>query len=341
MMKALISKNRKKLNFLKYILFLAIGAFIFWWVYRDLEVEVLYENLKSIHYEWIILSFLVGLLSHVSRAYRWNMLIKPLGHSPKISNSFMSVMVMYLTNLALPRAGEIARCSVLSRYEKVPFSKLLGTVVVERITDFLVMIFFAILIFLAQINVFIDFVKGHPEFEEKIAALMQSKNLFIAGAVFIAGIAFLFLFRGKFKKTKFYKKIRKILNSFVDGIKTIGQMERPWLYVFHTLFIYFIWLVSLYLMFFSFEPTRHLSIFAAAAAFVTSGLAMVAPVQGGIGPWHFMVYETLFFYGITKADGKIFALVAHSGMNLGLILAGFIALVLLPLVNEKKGVPNI
>jgi hypothetical protein len=203
------------------------------------------------------------------------------------------------------------------------------------------MIFFAILIFLTQINVFVDFIKEHPEFEEKIAALMQSKNLFIAGAVIIAGLSSLFLFRVKLKKTKVYKKIREILNSFIDGIKTIGQMEKPWLYVFHTVFIYFIWLISLYLMFFSFEPTRDLSIFAAAAAFVMSGLAMAAPVQGGIGPWHFMVYETLFFYGITKADGKIFALVAHSGMNLGLILAGFMALVLLPLVNEKKGEPTI
>ncbi|MFP4059769.1 MAG: lysylphosphatidylglycerol synthase transmembrane domain-containing protein [Bacteroidota bacterium] len=328
--------TRKIKNTLKYLLFLSVGIILFWWVYRDLEIELLKSEIRELNYGWIIASFMLGMFSHISRAIRWNMLIHPLGYRPRTLNSFLAVMVMYLTNMAIPRAGEVARCSVLTKYEDVPFSKLLGTVFVERIADVIALMFFAILIFLTQLGVISTFIETHPGMSDKVGGLFSLKNILIAVTGVIIIFVLFYIFRNNFKKTKIFKKVEEVLKNFAEGIKAITKMKRPWAFIGHTLFIYLMWLISLYFLFFSYEPTKGLGIFAGAAAFVMGGLAMIAPVQGGIGAWHFMVYETLFIYGIDKTEGKIFALVAHTTNNLSLMLVGLIALLLLPIVNKKR-----
>ena len=320
---------------LKYIGFLAAGIFLFWLVYKDLELDTLLNELSNLNYWWLVLSFAIGIFSHISRAIRWNMLIKPLGFKPKTINTFLSVMVMYLVNLALPRAGEVARCSVLSRYEKVPFSKLVGTVVVERTSDFIALLFFAFFIMLTQIGVFRNFLLSNPESQDKLVALFSTRNIIIGITIIIFLFVSFFIFRKAFKKSKFYNKIASFAENFVEGIKAILKLENKWLYIGHTVFIYIIWFIALYLIFFCFKPTAHLSIFAAAVALVMGGLAMIAPVQGGIGPWHFMVIETLFIYGIDRTNGKIFALIAHAANNLSLMFIGAVALVILPIINKN------
>ncbi|MBN2518921.1 MAG: flippase-like domain-containing protein [Bacteroidales bacterium] len=327
--------KKKIINTIKYLLFLAVGIFLFWLVYKDLKLDLLKEELKNINYWWIILSVLIGLLSHYSRALRWNMLIHPLGYKPKTMNSFMAVMVMYLTNLAIPRAGEIARCSVLTKYEKISFSKLVGTVVVERTTDVIALIFFAALIMLSQISVIQEFLQNYPETYERIKGLFSVKNIIIITLIIIIFFISIFIFRKTFKKTKLYKKIAEILQGFIEGIKTITHLKNKWIYIGHTVFIYVMWLIAMYVIFFSFKPTSHLTILAAMGTFVMGALAMIAPVQGGIGPYHFMVIEALFIYGIDKTDGKIFALVAHAAANLPLMFFGLISLIILPFINRN------
>ncbi|MFC2137269.1 lysylphosphatidylglycerol synthase transmembrane domain-containing protein [Bacteroidota bacterium] len=327
--------RKKLINTLKYIGFLAVGIFLFWLIYRDLEKDKLLNELFNLNYWWLVLSFTVGILSHISRAIRWNMLIKPLGYKPRIINTFLAVMVMYLVNLALPRAGEIARCSVLTRYEKVPFTKLVGTVVVERTSDVIALLFFAFVIVLTQIGVFKEFLVSNPESQEKFIAIFSTRNIIIGIFIILGIILSFYIFRKNFIKTKFYKKIAGYVESFTEGIKAILKLENKWHYIGHTIFIYIIWFVALYLIFFSFKPTAHLSISAAAVALVMGALAMTAPVQGGIGPWHFMIIEALFIYGIDKADGEIFALVAHAANNLSLMFMGAIGLIILPIINRN------
>ncbi len=328
--------RKKLLNILKYLGFLSVGIFLFWLVYRDLDVKTLKKELVTINYWWIILSFSVGILSHISRAIRWNMLIKPLGFKPRTINTFLSIMVMYLINMALPRAGEVARCSVLTKYEKVPFTKLAGTVVVERTTDFVALLFFAFFIMLSQLSVFKDFLLSNPGSQDKLSALFSSKNIGLTLTCIVLAVIVFYFSRKAFKKTKLYNKLTGFIQSFIEGLKAIFKLENKWFYIGHTLFIYFIWFIALYLIFFSFEPTSHLSISAAAVALVMGALAMIAPVQAGIGPWHFMVIETLFIYGIDRTDGKIFALIAHAANNLTLMIAGAISLIILPIINRKQ-----
>jgi hypothetical protein len=87
------------------------------------------------------------------------------------------------------------------------------------------------------------------------------------------------------------------------------------------------WLIMLYVVFLAYEPTSHLTLRVGMVTFLMGGLAMLAPVQGGIGPWHFMVVETLILYGIPKTQGLIFAAVAHTSTNLIYIVWGGAALI--------------
>lgn len=328
--------KNKIFNILKYLLFFSAGLVLFWWVYKDIDLDELVFNLHKVNYWWLLLSFLLGMFSHVSRAYRWNMLIQPLGYKPRTLNTFLSVMVMYLVNMAIPRAGEIARCSVLSRYEKIPFTKLVGTVVTERITDMIALVFFAFLILASQIGVFRQFLVNNAEVNANFSHLFSIRDLVILALIAGTGIILFWLFRKRLFNSNFGGKAGSLLRNFAEGLKSIGKMENKWGYIGHTVFIYLMWLVAMYVVFFSYPPTAHLTFVAAAVTFVMGGLAMIAPVQAGIGAYHFMIASTLVIYGITNEDGKILALIAWGVSNISLMIAGTIAFILFPLINRSS-----
>jgi len=337
---------RKGLSILKYLAFLSIGILVFWWVYKDEPISKYRSDFSNLNYWWILLSVFLNILSQVSRAIRWNMLIKPLGYSPRLLNSYFSVVLLYFVNLLLPRAGEVFRCTVLSRYEKIPFAKLAGTVFVERTVDFITLMILAVLIVLSQFGVFTSFFSAHPEVRENLQNILSVKNILLGlGALLILGVAFV-IFNMYYRKHRtnkgnmFVKRLRLIKHNFVLGIKSIAKLENKWAFLGHTVFIFLMWLLMLYVIFFAYGPTSHLSLETGMITFLMGGLAMLAPVQGGIGPWHFMVYETLFIYGIDKADGKVFALIAHSSTNLIYLVLGLAAFIILPLINARRKDPT-
>ncbi|HEY4787100.1 MAG TPA: lysylphosphatidylglycerol synthase transmembrane domain-containing protein [Bacteroidales bacterium] len=321
-------------NAVIYSVLLFIGLFLFWLQYRHLDWASIKRGLAETNYFWVLVSVVLSLLSHVSRAIRWKMLIKPLGYDPKVSNIFLSVMVLYFTNLIIPRGGEVARCTVLAKYEKIPASKLVGTMIVERIADTLTMMGLAVIIFLINISILQEFFRLHPQLGENFAKLLSLANILLGVAVVILIIVIFFLIK-PFKNGKFSERINKIKREFKEGIKSILMLENKWYFIGHTLFIFLMWLLMLYVVFLAYPPTQHLTIWVAMFTFLMSGLAMLAPVQGGIGAWHFMVIESLFLFGINRSDGLIFALIAHSCTSLIYLLWGSIALVLFPVLNPK------
>jgi uncharacterized protein (TIRG00374 family) len=333
---------KKALNILKYLAPLGLGILVFWWVYKDEPFSNYKSAFGSLNYFWIVVSVLLNILSQISRAMRWNMLIRPLGYKPKLVNSYFAVILLYFVNLLLPRAGEVFRCTILSRYEKIPFAKLAGTVFVERMADFITLMFLAVVIVLSQFGVFVSFFNTHVEVRDKLYSILSLRNLAIGiGAVTALILVFMMINmyvkkRQGNKGNNLAKRIRLIKQNFVLGIKSIAKLENKWLFLGHTAFIFIMWLFMLYVIFLAYGPTSHLSIQTGMITFLMGGLAMLAPVQGGIGAWHFMVYETLFIYGIDKADGKIFALIAHTSTNLIYIVLGLAALIVLPLINTRK-----
>lgn len=319
---------------LKFLAFFAVGAFIFWLIYKDQDIERIKSVLKNdVNYWWVVVSLLLGLISHISRTLRWGLMIEPISHKPRFINTFLSVMVGYLMNLAFPRMGEISRCGVLSRYEKISFTKLIGTVVAERLVDMISLLVLLVIVIFSQFGKMIDFLKRNPEIKEKLNSVIESPYMIIGLVVLV--ILF-FVFRKAFKHTIVFKKIMNIIRNFKEGFISIRSIKRKGWFFFHSVFIWLMYYVMLYVVFFSFDFTSHLSPIAGLTTFVLASFGMVAPVQGGIGPWHFMAKEALSLYGVANQDGVIFAFVAHSSMTAMIIVIGIISVLILPFINRRS-----
>jgi uncharacterized protein (TIRG00374 family) len=329
--------KKKIKNSLKFLLFFSVGIFIFWLVYKDQDWDKTWDALVEANYTWIWISLILGLLSHISRAVRWNLLIRPLGYQNKTINSFFSVMIMYLSNMAIPRSGEVVRCGVMSRTEKIPFTKLLGTVVTERIIDFLILFIMLAVVLMTQMHKMIELLNKNPGIKDKIQGFI-SKTPFIVGGILILiiFIVLLYVYRSKLKKTKLYTKIRDLFIGFWEGIKSILKMKRKFEFIAHSLFIWAMYFLMIYVVFWSFEFTEHLTLLTGLTVFVMSAFGMVFPSPGGVGSWHFAVIVTLMVYGVSEPDGKTFALAAHGSMTLMMIVVGVLSVILLPIVNKEK-----
>ena len=316
-------------NTAKYLSFLAIGLVILWLLYRKIEWIKLRSALHELKYIFILLSVIFGLLSQYSRALRWKMLIEPMGYRPGTQNIFLSVLVLYFVNLVLPRAGEVARCTVLSRTDKIPFTKLVGTVFTERLADVLMLFLLAAIIIPMKFSVIIGIFQKNPALSRNFKQLFSTQNIMI---LILAGIFILVLLYFSYKllkRSRIRDKLIELKDHFILGIKSIAHMKNKWVFIGHTVFIYAMWLVMLYVVFLAYKPTAHLTITDGMITFLMGGLAMLAPVQGGIGPWHAMVIITLEALNIGVEEGKIFALIAHTSTNLIYILWGGIALLIL------------
>ena len=319
---------------LRFIVFLSIGIGLLWFIYKDQDPgEVRFILHSDFRYGWVILSMVIGVGSHYSRTIRWKLLIGSTGENPSTVNTFLAVMVGNISNLAFPRMGEITRCGVLSKYEKISFAKLVGTVVLERAVDTIMLLLFTLVSLVTQFFVFCRFFAAHPEILYNIEKLYSNRLFYFAGLlVFLAGIVTHLIL----KKKSGYQKTSVIFKNFLHGILSIKDMEKKWEFIFHSILIWALYFLMNYVCFFAFDFTSHLGPFAGLFVFVLGGYGMVAPVQGGFGPWHFMTIAALMMYGIPKTPAATFALVVHSSMTLVLIVGGFFALIALPVVNRKK-----
>lgn len=319
---------------LKFLAFFSLGAFIFWLIYKDQDIERIKSVLKNdVNYFWVFVSLFIGLLSHISRTLRWGLMIEPIGHKPRFTNTFIAVMVGYLMNMVFPRMGEVSRCGVIARYEKLSFTKLLGTVVAERIVDMISLLILLAVVIVLQFGKVVGFVKSNPGIEEKLTAIVSSPILLIGLAVLAV---VLFVFRKTFKHTAVYAKIAGVLNNFKEGFVSIGSIKKKFWFYFHSASIWFMYYLMLYVNFYAFDFTKVLNPIAGLTTFVMASFGMVAPVQGGIGAWHFMAKEALALYGISNENGIIFAFVAHTSMTLMIIIIGIISLLVLPFINRRN-----
>lgn len=304
-----------------------------WVIFKDADIDEIKAILSNdFKYSWVIISLIIGLISHVSRTIRWQLLIAPTGHKPGIKNTFLSIMVGYLANMALPRMGEIVRCSVMSRYEKIPVATLIGTVVFERVIDVAVLLLITLVAFVSQVDVFVEFFNEQPEMTQNLSAFFSSPWLFavLGGIILFFFIAHLFM-----KRSSGYVRIKDILAKVWKGLTSVRTMEQKWAFIFHSFFIWICYFLMNYAIFFAFDFTSHFGPLAALFVFIMGSYGMIAPVQGGFGPWHIMTIAALTLYGVGESESQAFALVAHESMTLMIIVVGFISLIALPIVNKK------
>jgi len=323
---------------LKFLVFFTLGIFIFWLIYKDQDIDRIKSVLKNeVNYLWVVISLIIGLISHISRTMRWGLMIEPISHKPRFINTFLAVMVGYLMNLALPRMGEISRCGVLSRYEKISFSKLFGTVVAERLIDVISLLILLLVVIVTQFGQMLRFIEKNPEISNKITSVTQSPWL-IGGLILVVLMAY--LFRNTFKESAIFKRIMALLRNFREGFVSIKNIRKKGWFWFHSAFIWVCYYMMLYVIFFAFDFTSVLSPFAGLTTFVLASFGMVAPVQGGIGAYHFMATEGLALYGVPHENGVIFAFVAHSSSMVMIILVGLLSLLALPFINRRNDIPD-
>lgn len=320
--------NNKKL--ITAIFFFIIGVGLFWYVYKDINIQSIKDALKELNYSWILLSIILGLLSTLVRALRWKILIESIGYKPKTINLFLSVQILYFINLVIPRGGELARCGMVAKYEKIPFAKLLGTVFIERLTDFFAFLIIFIGVFFMQLSLvkkIFSIIKISP-------SSFQSKIL-IFGLVVILFILFYWIFKKIGLLNKFQNKINKIKEEIIEGIKSVMLIDKKWTYIFLTFLIFLLWLLMLYVVFFAYPPTYNMPLSAAVFTYTIGTFAFLLPIQAGLGVWHFLVSECLYLFGLNKEAGKMFALVAHTFTNLVYLIFGTIGFIIIPLINNK------
>lgn len=323
---------------LKFFAFLGVTVFLFWLVYRDQNWDNLLTVLKDdVDYKWVWLAIIMGILSHVSRAMRWQLLTRSMGYKISFWNSFMGVMIGYFANIAIPRMGEFTRCGVVNRYENVPFSKLLGTVVTERVIDMVILLFLTLVVVVTQFKQIGIFLDNNQAIGEKVTAMLHSQWMWLVAAILLGGCWLLWYL---LKKTKLYDRLKGFGKGLKEGLLTIKNVEHKWLFIAHSLFIWLMYFLMLYVCFFCFQFTSHLGVMVGLTVFVLSSFGMVAPVQGGIGAWHFMVIAALMIYlphtPEIESMAKTFALLTHGTMTLLYIVMGALSLLLLPVYNGKR-----
>ena len=322
---------------LQFILFFSLGVFLLWWLYKDWDFERIKKALRETDYLWIWISFIFAILSHFSRSLRWRMLIKSLGYKPKVMNTLFAVMGNYLINLLIPRMGEISRCALIKRYEGISFSKLIGTVFIERVVDLLILFLLTIVVAITNLDVIKQFINNNPEVRDKVNNLLTNTNFWLI-VIFIIVLftVLIFLYRKRLKGTKLYIKGRSVFKNIVEGIKTIFRLKHAWLFILHSLFIWAMYFLMLYICFFAFDYTDHLTPMVGLTLFVMGSYGMVAPVSGGMGAWHFMISRTLIVYGLTVVEGESFAFVHYAAMNSMVVVVGIICLIVMPIYNRKR-----
>lgn len=314
---------------LKFLAFFLVGLLLLWLAFRNINFTNLGKGLKEANYLWLILAIFFALLAYISRARRWVLLINPLGYKPSLKNTFYSMMTGYLANLALPRIGEVSKCVALGKKEKIPVDQLIGTVVIERTIDF-----FSLLIIMV-LMLFIDGKIVGPFLVDNIYQPIQQRLSAIFGVAWIFWgilifscmliVFLLFLFRGKLRKIRFFAKIFGIAKGVIQGLKTITVIERKWEFIFHTIFIWINYTLMTWVVVFAVKSTSHLDLSDGVFLLVIGGLAMSAPVQSGLGAFHFIISRGLFVvYGISLEDGLVYAILSHeSQLIFGAILGTY------------------
>jgi len=327
------------LSFLKVALPLAFGAFLIWYVFKDLtqqEKEELYASFASANYFWIFLSISFGILSHMSRAIRWKYTIQPLGKTPGFWNSFFTVMIGYVANLALPRLGEVTRPGLLGKYEGLPFNKLFGTIVAERVADLVILGSIMAGIVLVEFDMLKELLFGY--LEQGSGNILIEKILIIAGAAVIGLAALFFLMLSK-SDNPISRKIRELVRGIFEGLISIVKMENKGYFLMHTAFIWIMYIGMFWVCFFCLEETSSVPLAGVVASFVMGSLAIVF-VQGGLGVFPLAIMNTLLLYGVSKSGALALGWILWTSQTLMVIVLGVASIPLLRFVNRNKKIES-
>ena len=321
-----MDKKLKKISFIT--LPIALGVFLIWFSLSKLtdnDILSIKNSFKTANYWWVGLSLFFGILSHLSRAYRWQFLLEPLGYKPRFANSIMAVLIAYLLNLVIPRSGEIARAASIKKYENIPFKKAFGTIVAERVADVIMLFGIIAIAFFLQTKLISSYL-----FKDESS--VYSKLIFVALIILAGFLTYKFI---KKSKKPIIIKIMSFINDLLDGVKSIFNMKKKWEFIFHTFFIWAMYILMFYTVTFALPETTNLPFAAIIVGFVVGGLSM-ALTNGGLGTYPVFVASALFVYKIDHNSALAFGWIMWTAQTIMVIIFGGLSFLLLPIYNKYQ-----
>lgn len=302
---------------------MALGLVLVWYSLNKISVQELYNYAKGANYWYIALGVTFGILSHASRAYRWLYMAQPLGFKPKLANSFMAVYAAYLINMTVPRAGEIARASILANYEDVPFEKGFGTIVSERVADTLMLLMVIGLAMIYQYDFLMDFFTSKFQTSTLVTLLLL--------ALAFGGLVILFVLKSK---GGIATKIRNFLTGLLEGVLSIFKMKDKWYFIAHTIFIWVMYVLMFYVTTLSLSEFSAIPFGAVLVGFILASFS-IAATNGGIGSFPEAVVIAFTLFNLPEDPSRAFGWIMWSAQTLAIIVLGGLSLIYLPIYNRK------
>tara|TARA_A200000113_G_scaffold225073_1_gene244714 strand:- start:2489 stop:3451 length:963 start_codon:yes stop_codon:yes gene_type:complete len=319
---------KKAISLSKKIIPLLIGVFFIYLSYQNTTPEDrqnIFKYIKNADYRFVLLSAFFGILSHISRAVRWQYLLAPLGFRPRTINSVLAVLIGYFSNLGIPRSGELLRATAMDRYENIPFQKGFGTVIAERVVDLILLL----LCILLALGLQYDMIKGYLNLKD-LNFIQTGLSLIILVMVFF--VCSKFFLQSTHPITE---KIKHFFQGIWEGMISIKYMKNKGLFIAHTVFIWTMYVLMFWIVKFSIPETESLGINALIPAFVVGGLSISA-TNGGIGIYPYSVSLVLIAFGISKESSLAFGWIMWTCQTLMVVTFGAMAFFALPLINRQK-----
>jgi len=319
---------------IRILLPLALGCLLLWYLYKDQDWSKMALMIKKgVRFDIIFFSLIFGLIGNGARGFRWGLLIDSLGERVKRSNVVLSVYGNYAINMVLPRVGEFWRCGIVAKYEKIKFTKLLGTLLVDRVMDLIVVATLTISLFVFNISFFKKYFSNNPDVLQGFYAMFTSVWMYIALAALVVVIWLLFT---KWGHISVVQKGRQAMLNVWEGIKSLWKMEHKVRFFIQTILIWGGYFCYFYTTFYAFDFTRELGVRIGLIAFAMSSIGVAVPIQGAIGVWHFMVISTLICFGVAESDAAAFAFVVYAIQTMWIVILGLLSIVALPIINKEK-----
>lgn len=327
--------NKTVKNILKYTLFTAIAVALLYFAFKGTDFNELVEHLQTANYWWVILSVIMGYSAVISRGYRWKILLEPLGYKPRLWGSIHAVSFGYMFNIFVPRGGELGRCGVLNRSEKIPVDKLFGTVILERVIDFIFLVGLVAISFLLNIDNFFGIFNTNLGIEGEGQKSSNTLLYVIAGAALLV-IFILFLARKKIVNHPKFEVVRNFWNGLKEGFVSIKKIKNKGAFIAHSVYIWAMYYFMVYVCFFSIPETSSLTIADGFFIMMAASLGIVIPAPGGMGSYHYLVTLAMVVIGIDKGVGFSFATIVHTSQTLMLLSAGLIGLIYFSFAKRKQ-----
>lgn len=331
--------KKKILSVIQYLFFLLIGLVLLWLVFRKIDVKDVAVEIKNAKYEWLLLSIILGVFSHIARAMRWNILIRSMGYKTDTLTTFYAVMVGYMANTAFPRLGEVTRCGVLSKKKDIPFNSLFGTVISERMFDVIILLIIIVAVIFLQLSLLSAFV--HKYILSYLSGIANRDNLVIAiiilALVIIMPVVLFRIFIEKIRTHHIYIKVSGFLKGFLDGVKSIMKIKQRWSFIILTFVIWVLYTLMTFTAFFAVEATAGLSFFDAITVMALGSLGMVAPVPGGIGAYQFIVKAILTEIFLIPSEPAVsYSIILWTAQSFMILVLGTFSYYILVFKKTKK-----